>query len=328
MSEKGFWSRIFGGSPNDEMPTHSFEELQRIHNVLLDPANQVVNAFNKATLIETLRELAELLIWGDQNDARVFEYFLEHNMLKHYKRILAVPSHRRGDVAVQLLQTLSILITNIGKQTSMFFLFSNNHLNDIIGLGFDLRDEEVLAHFITLLKTISFKLDRDTIQFFFQVDSNNRATFPLYNEARKLFNHSEGMVRAAVRMLTINVYSVGDPSMLDYVASAPCSHYFHEVALHLADHALHFDRHLDALQSGRSSVLKDMDHTMTEIEDYLSYVGDVIEVSNPRLRSEVSRKFWDGFVEPIVVGPLLAATVRASTPCLPLCCTILWSISL
>lgn len=104
MSDKGFWSRIFGGSPNDEMPTHSFEELQRIHNVLLDPANQVVNAFNKSTLIETLRELAELLIWGDQNDARVFEYFLEHNMLKHYKRILAVPSHRRGDVAVQLLQ--------------------------------------------------------------------------------------------------------------------------------------------------------------------------------------------------------------------------------
>lgn len=104
MAEKGFWSRIFGGSPNDEMPTHSFEELQRIHNVLLDPANQVVNAFNKATLIETLRELAELLIWGDQNDSRVFEYFLEHNMLKHYKRILAVPSHRRGDVAVQLLQ--------------------------------------------------------------------------------------------------------------------------------------------------------------------------------------------------------------------------------
>ena len=57
---------------------------------------------------------------------------------------------------------------------TMFFLFSNNHLNDIIGLGFDLRDEEVLAHFITLLKTISFKLDRDTIQFFFQVDANNR----------------------------------------------------------------------------------------------------------------------------------------------------------
>lgn len=61
-------------------------------------------------------------------------------------------------------------------------------------------------------------------------------------------------------------------------------------------------------------MLKDMDHTMTEMEDYLSYVGDVIEVANPRLRAEVSRKFWDGFVEPIVVGPLLAANVRVHAP--------------
>ena len=72
------------------------------------------------------------------------------------------------------MQTLSILITNIAKTTSMFFLFSNNHLNEIIGLGYDLRDEEVLAHFITLLKTISFKLNKDTIQFFFQVDAASR----------------------------------------------------------------------------------------------------------------------------------------------------------
>jgi hypothetical protein len=77
-----------------------------------------------------------------------------------------------------------------------------------------------------------------------------RAHFPLYTEAKKLFNHSEGMVRAAVRMITINVYSVQDATMLEFVSSAPCNHYFHEVALHLAEHALHFDRHLEALHAG------------------------------------------------------------------------------
>lgn len=66
----------------------------------------------------------------------------------------------------------------------------------------------------------------------------------------KLFNHPEGMVRAAVRMITINVYKVQDAAMLDMVASSPCSHYFHEVALHLADRSRAFDRHLAALQSG------------------------------------------------------------------------------
>lgn len=103
MAEKGFWSRLFGAAA-PAAPTLSFAELTRLHAVLLEPENQVVNATNKATLIETLRALAELLIWGDQNDPRVFEFFLEHNMLKHFRRILEVPAHRRGDVAVQLLQ--------------------------------------------------------------------------------------------------------------------------------------------------------------------------------------------------------------------------------
>jgi hypothetical protein len=103
MADKGFWSRLFGPTA-PSAPTLSIEELERLHTVLLDPENQVVNPINKATIIETLRALAEILIWGDQNDPRVFELFLEQNMLKHYKRILEVPSHRRGEVAVQLLQ--------------------------------------------------------------------------------------------------------------------------------------------------------------------------------------------------------------------------------
>ena len=67
--------------------------------------------------------------------------------------------------------------------------------------------------------------------------------------------------------------------------------------------------------TGRSSALKDMGYTMTEMEDYLSYVGDVIEVATPRLRAEVSRKFWDGFVEPVVIVPLLASQVRPQPRC-------------
>lgn len=36
--------------------------------------NQVVNELNRTLLVETLRQIAEILIWGDQNDATVFEY--------------------------------------------------------------------------------------------------------------------------------------------------------------------------------------------------------------------------------------------------------------
>lgn len=35
--------------------------------------NQIVTENNKDLLIETLRSISEILIWGDQNDSSVFE---------------------------------------------------------------------------------------------------------------------------------------------------------------------------------------------------------------------------------------------------------------
>ena len=35
--------------------------------------NQNVTEQNKALLVETLRSISEILIWGDQNDSTVFE---------------------------------------------------------------------------------------------------------------------------------------------------------------------------------------------------------------------------------------------------------------
>ena len=36
--------------------------------------NPVVTENNKQLLVETFRSITELLIWGDQNDSRIFEY--------------------------------------------------------------------------------------------------------------------------------------------------------------------------------------------------------------------------------------------------------------
>ena len=42
-----------------------------LHYVL--QRNSTVNEGNKSLLVETLRQMAEILIWGDQNDSTVFE---------------------------------------------------------------------------------------------------------------------------------------------------------------------------------------------------------------------------------------------------------------
>lgn len=122
-------------------------------------------------------------------------------------------------VTVQLLQTLNILFENIRHETSLYYLLSNNHVNSIIMHKFDLSDEEVMAYYISFIKTLSFKLNPHTIHFFF-----NTSDFPLYTEAIKYFNHPEKMVRIAVRILTLNVFKVDEKTMLKFITgqTVPC----------------------------------------------------------------------------------------------------------
>ncbi|GIY14226.1 protein CLEC16A homolog [Caerostris extrusa] len=67
---KGWFS---GGMWKPKNP-HSLEHLKYLYHVLYK--NQTVNEQNKSLLVETLRSIAEILIWGDQNDSTVFEYVI------------------------------------------------------------------------------------------------------------------------------------------------------------------------------------------------------------------------------------------------------------
>lgn len=50
------------------------------------------------------------------------------------------------------------------ENRSLFYLLSNNHVNDMIMFDFRLEDEEVLSHFASFLKTLSLRLNENTVQ--------------------------------------------------------------------------------------------------------------------------------------------------------------------
>ncbi len=47
------------------------------------------------------------------------------------------------------------------------YLLSNNHINGLIATPFDSDEEELLAYYISFLKTLSLSLNEMTVQFFF-----------------------------------------------------------------------------------------------------------------------------------------------------------------
>eukprot|EP00965_Chrysotila_dentata_P117699 3889123-Pleurochrysis_carterae.AAC.1 len=116
---------------------YTLAHLKSLHSTL---SRTPVNERNKALIVESMRSMAELLIWGDKNDPSFFEFFLENNVLAVFWNILA-HSHSLVQIKVQLVQTLSILIQNIEAGPSVYYILSNDHINNLIRHPFDLSNE-------------------------------------------------------------------------------------------------------------------------------------------------------------------------------------------
>lgn len=127
----------FGGGWNKPKNRLSLDHLKYLYSVL--EKNTTVSENNRGLLVESLRCIAEILIWGDQHDSSVFEqvyikpffktiktyffllnsFFLEKNMLSYFLHIMRQKSGGSSFVCVQLLQTLNILFENIRNETSL-----------------------------------------------------------------------------------------------------------------------------------------------------------------------------------------------------------------
>lgn len=292
-----FRSRSWFGGGRPKNP-HSLEHLKYLHNVL--SKNQTVSESNRGLLVETLRSIAEILIWGDQNDSSVFDFFLEKNMLSFFLNIL---KQKCGSyVCVQLLQTLNILFENIRNETSLYYLLSNNHVNSIIVHKFDFSDEEVMAYYISFLKTLSLKLNTHTIHFFYNEHTND---FPLYTEAIKFFNHSESMVRIAVRTLSLNVYRVDDKSMLQFIRNRTAAPYFSNLVWFIGNHVLELDSCIrNEANTNNDNRLADL---VAEHLDHLHYLNDILTLNIESLNQVLTHHLLNKLLIPLYIYSLISS---------------------
>lgn len=278
----------------------SLEHLKYLYSIL--EKNTTVSESNRGLLVESLRCIAEILIWGDQHDSLVFDFFLEKNMLSYFLHIMRQKSGGSSFVCVQLLQTLNILFENIRNETSLYYLLSNNHVNSIMVHKFDFSDEDVMGYYILFLKTLSLKLNTHTIHFFYNEHTND---FPLYTEAIKFFNHPESMVRIAVRTISLNVYKVQNPSMLRFIRDKTAAPYFSNLVWFIGKHILELD----------TCVRTDIDHQsnqklsnlVAEHLDHLHYLSDILLLEIKDLNAVLTEHLLHKLFVPLYIFSLTPA---------------------
>ena len=182
----------------DTTNIYTFEHLRTLYETL--KLNRTVTRENHGLVIETLRSISELVVYGDKHSESFFEFFCEKSMLSMFNAIMRQESKfpEMNRVKVQVIQTISILVQNVKTDTSLFYLMSNNHINDLLCMDLEfVAESDLLAHYVSFLKLISLMLTPATIQFFFNENAEDEGVdFPLYTEALRFFDHSENMVRS------------------------------------------------------------------------------------------------------------------------------------
>ena len=226
-------------------------------------------------MIETLRQIAELMIWGDQNDDSFFHLIAERNILGYFLSIIKQKYHR--SVTIQVMQTLSIMIQNISKTQSLYYLFSNNYINDLVVHDFDFTDNEILSYYVSFLKTISLKLDENVINFFFNAKAHD---FPLYSEALKFFKNKDQMVRIAVRTLTLNVFRVDDADLRKFITDKSAVPYFSNLTWFIRDQCIVLNGTLNKAINGASNDSNNSSNGQTEEEENEETEEQLIEQSD------------------------------------------------
>jgi len=264
-----------------------------------------------AEAVEAIRALAQIVVWGDQNNPSLWDVFMNGQVMFHLSEIVkhtTSPAVRR-----QCLQSISIMVQSFRNDTSLYNLFSRNHINEILTFKADPDDLELIGHLISLIRGITNRLNDDLLQFFFDEDAQS---FPLYEKATELFDHKEPMFRIAIRNATLSIFNLEDERVLEYATKDLNSeaHYFNRLFScmrsieDLAERA--FSRCAQA--DLPDATLHSIGNQMCELESILDYVNEAIANNERTIGAYLGGAAIREFVQPpLIEMASLAGSDRA-----------------
>lgn len=273
---------------------HVINELQKI---------KVVDMHNRELVVDLLQSIVEIVTYGDRQDSQIFECFMEHQVLAEFVRVLKISKNSR--IEAPLLQYLSIMIQNMDSEYAIYYCLSNDYVNNIITHPYKFDGGDLAQYYISFLRSVSNKINGDTLCLLVKVHGDAVVSFPLYSEALKFAQHGEKMIQTAIRALTLNIYNVGDDMVYQFITTPPVSSYFSDLIHNLKEQCTHLDNLVHALEEmGVNQRRKELLLKTDRIVDDLYYLKDILCVGESRLSKVVTQNVLNLLLIPIL-HPLL-----------------------
>lgn len=264
---------------------------------------KVVHKHNRELVIDLLQSIVEIVTYGDRQDPMIFECFMEYQVLAEFVRVLKIGKNAR--IEAPLLQYLSIMIQNMDSEHAIYYCLSNDYINSIIEHQYEFDGGDLAPYYVSFLRAVSSKINRDTLCLLVKVHGDAVVSFPLYNEALKFARHGEKMIQTAVRALTLNIYNVSDDMVYQFITTPPVSNYFSDLVCRLKEQCVHLDTLLHSKEETstrerRNELVLETD----KIVDDIYYLKDILSVGEYRLNRLISQNLFSLLVFPTLL-PLL-----------------------
>ncbi|RWR82290.1 FPL domain-containing protein [Cinnamomum micranthum f. kanehirae] len=268
---------------------YQINELQKI---------KVVDKLNRESIFNILQSIVEIVTYGDRHDPSIFECFMEYQILAEFLRLLKIGRNSR--IEANVLHYLSIMIQNMEN-----YCFSNDYINNIILHPYEFDVGDLAPYYVSFLRTVSGKVNRDTICLLVKVQDDIVVSFPLYTAALKFARHEEKMIQIAVRALTFNIYNVSDDMVYAFITTPPVSEYFSDLVLDLRQQCFSLDILVNAIKDNFTHMMwKELLLETDKFIDDLYYCKDIIRVGDFRLSTLMIHDLLGLLIIPVLLPSL------------------------
>lgn len=211
----------------------------------------------------------------------------------------------------------------------MYYLLSNNYINEIIGYSYDFEDDELVDTFISFMKSLSLRLNTQTVQFFFIEETG---AYPLLSKAITFLSFKEPMVRTAAQATILNVYRIDEvrareyalqerivddflstvTSVLNTQYASMCDACFgyrmaQPDAVQAAQLAELTPQKMHAIPNIQGSAVnyeRQLDGAIIGFEDWMYYLQDIMDLKIPRLTRALIVRLVENFVQMTLLSPI------------------------
>jgi len=230
-----------------------------------------------------LEDIVELLLSKDNEDEN-FLIFCENNMIEG---IILISQFQEENINLIIIKIFAILIPSLKNDKIIFYLFSNNYMNQIIlniSYNKENNDNDYLSFYINFLKTLVNRLDIGSFSLFFNSSHNK---FPLLDEIIIFLTYDDDvMIKNTSRNIFLSLLKLKYDPFIEYICDIPTITLFLLFAENLKNQINYFCQR----NENKINIINDYNSKISEIGekeemliDDISFIQDILSINIPKI---------------------------------------------